>query len=744
MNTEITLSDYLSLGWSIFPVHTIADGRCTCVKGIECGKNSGKHPRITNGVNGASSDEQTVRAWWTQWPGSNIGLACGRQSGVIVIDIDPRHGGFESMEEYESFNDVPPTLAAASGGGGMHLFFSYPRDGHPIGNRTDWLPGVDVRSDGGYVILAPSRHISGANYSWTNWGHQIAPAPQHLLQSIRDAGNKRDGGKNEQLTDTASILNGVPEGSRDDTLFKWACSLRRKHESDKDGGRAVVTTLVLEAARNSKPPFPEEEARKCIDQAFKQDHLDHFPGINMEGVTDEGETVIIHHVTDMGNRDRFIKKHGANLRYVPELGWLRWTESGWKPCSVEAVLGMAECVPEMIRQEADLVTDSANRKMLLKWSMASEQAGALSAVERLARSSRAVLRNVDQFDTVLTDLACANGIVDLRTGQLRPHTREDLNTKNTGIVYDPLAYSKQWDDFLKKTTDNNTELMDYLQRAAGYSATGLNTQECFFIISGPPQSGKSTYIDGITTALGEYTTTTQSDTFMYRRGKDAPQDELARFMGMRIVTMAEIREGEYFNEVLIKQITGGDQLKARMLYKMGFTFRPQLKLWIATNHEPISSDDAMTRRIKRIRFNHQIPMHERRPGLKLHVKDKNDGAKAILRWIVEGAIQFLNDESLNEPSIIATAAAEYRMTQDVFLTFINEECRQGTGEWCYLNDIYMKWSEWCTRSNEYAGRLTVFRQKLVDKNFEVQVDASNNKPFVTGLSLKNIMIGYTQ
>ena len=249
------------------------DGRCTCGK-RDCGS-PGKHPRTIRGVKDASNDPAVVAEWARTWPETNWGLACGRESNVVVIDIDQKSGGFSSIDEYESnrrHGPLPQTLVALTGGGGRHLFFTYPAT--QVGNRVNWLSGVDVRSDGGYVILPPGTHISGGRYTWHNFQDVvIEQLPADVAQDIiNKAGGAAGTVDQADITNVAGIFDGIPEGKRDDTLFRWASRLRRQHETDSDGGRAAVTLLVMAAAQ--KANFPKEEAVKCIESAFKQDHRD--------------------------------------------------------------------------------------------------------------------------------------------------------------------------------------------------------------------------------------------------------------------------------------------------------------------------------------------------------------------------------------------------------------------------------------------------------------------------------------
>ena len=254
---EAFLGKFLALGWKIFPCHSIVNGRCTCPN-PGCDK-PGKHPRTQHGFKDASSDPAVVERWLGKWGAENINwaVATGQESGIVVVDIDPRNGGNESMVDYT----MPPTLSVATGGNGQHLFFAYP-DGEPVKSNGGWLPGVDVQSDGKYVILPGSRHMSGGVYSWENDAELAALPPE--------VGERSAGGSRFELPDSASILAGVEKGERNDTLFRWAVEQKHRNFMDADGGRAIVTTLVLGAAKASG--LDEREALQIVESAFRQDY----------------------------------------------------------------------------------------------------------------------------------------------------------------------------------------------------------------------------------------------------------------------------------------------------------------------------------------------------------------------------------------------------------------------------------------------------------------------------------------
>ena len=249
---------YAQLEKSVFPCYEIVDGHCACGK-KDCGS-PGKHPRTLHGVKDASKDPQQIEAWWDQWPDANIAIATGKESGVIVLDVD-KHGGFESLKQLEDeHTPLPETPWAMTGGGGEHRYFAYTPG---IKNAVGILPGLDLRSDGGYVICPYSNHISGQAYEWeansTLTALPLAPLPEYIVKLIKE---ERKTQKPE--VEAAAVLDGVQEGKRDDTLFRYACSLRARGMNPKE-----ARLLVLAAAQACTPPFPDKDAQAKVTQAWR-------------------------------------------------------------------------------------------------------------------------------------------------------------------------------------------------------------------------------------------------------------------------------------------------------------------------------------------------------------------------------------------------------------------------------------------------------------------------------------------
>jgi hypothetical protein len=174
--------EYVSRGWAVFPCHTPTISGCSCGRG-GC-PSTGKHPRTRNGVHDATTDRAAVAGWWRCWPRANVAVATGAKSGVVVVDIDWRHGGAEAWHALTAGRaaiEVPMVTTGA----GCHLWFAHP--GRPIPNSAGRLgPGIDIRGDGGYVIAPPSLHLSGLRYRWQRpLEAQLPVLPQWLEEACR-------------------------------------------------------------------------------------------------------------------------------------------------------------------------------------------------------------------------------------------------------------------------------------------------------------------------------------------------------------------------------------------------------------------------------------------------------------------------------------------------------------------------------------------------------------------------------
>jgi hypothetical protein len=254
--------EYLQLGYSVFPVcspamrqHRHGTGACTSV---------GKRALVRwEPFQSRLPTAEEVREWWSRWPVANIGMATGQLSGVVVLDADSSDAKKLAM----SAGGLDKTPAVFTGKpGGMHFWLAWP--GHDVSNFARKRPGLDFRGDGGYVLVPPSLHISGARYRWVDGtaGLTPAPVPDWLLALLRGDGEpSADGGEPAaERFDLEMAVTGVPEGQRDDALWRLTCKLR-----DDDVPRQYAEVIVRQAARACSPPFDEAVALEKVERAWR-------------------------------------------------------------------------------------------------------------------------------------------------------------------------------------------------------------------------------------------------------------------------------------------------------------------------------------------------------------------------------------------------------------------------------------------------------------------------------------------
>lgn len=653
-----------------------------------------------------------VQTWMDMYGGEhniNWAVACGPQSGIIAIDIDPGRNGHQSLADWQAqYGQLPGTLTSITGGGGYHLFYAMPQ-GVELRNRNDVLPGVDVRADGGYVLLPPSRHRSGSVYAWRDPADGLIVAMTQALIALVLSSR----GPDVEL-DLAS-LERIPEGQRNETLFRKACQLRRQTKDDRLAVEASIRVYNLQLC---DPPLEEYDLQKLINSAFQQDHVDpELPDWNpvLGGDTPQRE------MTDTGNGLRIVDYHGEDLRYSQGIGWWRWVGHKWSP-DVESqhVQEFAKGMCDLIRAEAASLRQTEENDLadqMMRWAIQTQSAARVAAMMKLATSDPRALVDVDRFDSNPFLLNCVNGTLDLMTGELRPHDKNDLITQCTNIEYEPGFHLDEWERFLFTSCQGDPELIAYLQRAVGYTITGSTAEEAFFLITGPPGSGKSTFIAAVSTAMGDYATAISNETIVQARGgsnQGRREGDLASAFGKRLVSTTEISDGARLDESTIKQLTGGDRVVARHLYKNSFHYLPRFKLWIGTNYAPQIQDQAMWRRVKRIPFNHALAAGERDEKVKRILTDPQLGGKAVLAWAVEGSKQW-HARHLAQPQLITDEVHEYHADQDRLADFFAETMVHAPGYRVLVADIYSQYTAWCSMSGEVPFGRPRFTDKLRER-----------------------------
>lgn len=426
-------------------------------------------------------------------------------------------------------------------------------------------------------------------------------------------------------------------------------------------------------------------------------------------------------LTDMGNGERLVRQHGQDLRYCKRWSqWLAWDQRRWAADDTDAVTRLAKETVTAMYAEVARIPDDDRRAALAKHAIKSQAAYRIRAMLSMAESELPVVTRPADFDQDPWLFNVQNGTVDLCTGELLSHQREKMITRLAPVDYDPSATCPLWDKFLDRIMDGNEALIGFLQRAVGYSLTGETSERCLFIEHGTGDNGKTVFLETLATLTGEYCKETPVSTLMIKRGDSIPND-LAALKSARIVTAAESEEEQRLAESLIKHMTGGDRISARFLHAEWFDFRPQFKIWLATNHKPRirGTDNAIWRRIRLIPFGVTIPEEEQNKDLARRLATELPG---ILNWAIEGCLAWQR-EGLSAPAEVKEATQNYRGEMDHLTAFLEDCCELDSLAQITAKAIHEAYTKWCKANGDEVMTKRAFGLRLGQHGFMPDRDA---------------------
>ncbi len=737
--------DYAARGLPVFPCNPTPT------------KPKAKTPLTAHGFKDATTNPDQIRAWWQQWPSALIGGAMGSASGLFAVDPDvPKEPGDpDGLAAWntlaEQHGGVPPTHAHETPSGGRHVLFAYP-EGRRITNKEGALKGtgINVRGEGGYIIMAPSQMADGRAYRvadefdfWT-----FAAAPEWLLHLItaepekteeprpdpgpqsEDRGSRRDaaieryvraavdrecaavtrcggGGRNNQLNTSAfnlgTLVGANVLGSSEATRQLYAAADTAGLVKE-DGRRAVMATIESGMTKGAAKPrdmskIGERSRRSSATHSTRADDAEPSRGDNV-GLVTEDEGAIL-----------FAERHQGQLRFCHDHGaWFEWTGSIWKRNGTARAFHFARELARQMAESQDRKTEVTARK-----------ASFAGAVERFARADPVFAVTAETWDRDPWLLGTPGGTVDLRTGLLRLAKPEDGITKTTARTPTDTAQCPLWLKFLAEATNHDVEMVRFLQLWAGYSLTGDTREHALVFVFGPGGNGKSVAVNVQVGIMGDYATTAAMDVFIASSGDKHPTD-LAMLRGARLVTASETEEGRQWAESRIKQLTGGDRITARFMRQDFFTFLPSFKLQIIGNHKPglRNVDDAARRRFNLVPFIHTPAAPDRQLEEKL--KPEWPG---ILRWAIDGCMAWQRD-GLVRPASIKAATEAYFADQDTFGAWLEEDCDVEPGneyKSATSADLFAAWQRYAKAAGEGAMTRKAFAERMQRSGLQIHKGA---------------------
>lgn len=480
-----------------------------------------------------------------------------------------------------------------------------------------------------------------------------------------------------------------------DRIFRQSGLMRKKWD-EKRGEEGTYGQITLAKA-----------VRGCQDVYRKQEPAPKYkygPQEERTEAHEEEQPKRKYTLDDTGNAERFVDSFGKDIRYnYDNKCWVVWDGATWKRDDTQKVKKLADNLIKRMRREAVETDDEKTADALMR------------NVRRLASSSgkEAMLKEAQHIGNTATLnsdydrdpylLNCENGVVDLRTGELLPHDRSLMMSKNTHVALDKEGDPENWLKALDGLFQGDKDVIGFVRRAIGYTLTGSVKEQCLFQCFGNGSNGKSLFFNTVTNLLGDYSLNAQVDSVLTRAkgSSGSASPDIARMNGARFVRTNEPNEGARFNEGLVKQMTGGDVVTARYLYGQDFEFKPVFKLWIACNNKIIvrGTDKGIWRRMRLIPFEATFEGKNDDKGLEERVLGE---LPKILWWAVKGCLEWQKD-GLGMPERIQKATLEYQEEMDVVKSFLKDCAISDKNGKERAQDVFAEYREWARSGNEWGG-----------------------------------------
>lgn len=740
---------YAEAGWYVLPV-----------------RRGTKHPGSVVGddwQHQSSSDPEQIVAWFA---GTEHGIAlhCGR-SGAVVFDVDQPDKLPDILTKHLGSAPCQSTRPDTPGRG--HYVFGQP-PGRVIGNGTGRLGGAwgQVRGLNGAVIAAPTEHPDGGEYRWERTG-SVPVLPDGLAELLDDASPATDAASDAQI---AAFLAEHTAANKPGLINGWISALRNKFEtgSRHNGAVSVTTGALKEAAAGylnartvietlgpmfvtaaTRPPTGGEKQRTeraavaeyraivawAVGQAMAADpdetrartedkmptggDENPQPGADNSGPgADNSGGGEVEHTAHLGMAKRLGQHYAGELLYVNKRGWHYWDGKRYAPDETGLARRSVHELLKRERQAAKRMNDQDSRYGYLKAIARMETSNAITGILTEAAALTEFSVAISQIDSDPWLFNCQNGTLDLRTGELHDHRQADRITKLANAAYRPdEPGGTAWRAFLE-TVLPDAEVRSYTQRMTGLGLLGKvnGDSQIMPILTGTGANGKTTFLEAVAFALGDYAMTAEPTLLMAKRN-DAHPTGIADLLGKRFVSVVETEQGRRFDITTLKWLTGGDRLKARFMYKDFFEFAPSHLLVLVTNHLPRIDDDseAVWRRVRVIPFNVQIPPEDRDTSLGDQLQAEAD---AVFTWVMQGWLDYRQRGGLDAPAKVIAATDSYKSDSDPIGRFIEDECDTGgVLSKSKTKALYDRWEQWAKRDGCLSLSMIAFGRKLDEKGY---------------------------
>ena len=743
---------YAGFGWHVLPLHPKT-----------------KDPATPHAYKDATTDASTITAWWEANPSYNIGIATGA-SHLLVIDNDEHPerniSGLRTLKEWCSkHGNLPATLCANSGSGGLHMFY---RTDKALSCSTDHTEdkhiGIDIRAQGGYIVAPPSIHPNGSQYEWQISPEDMEPteADKHVLEFVqwvqensKKATTSKDGKQSFELPER------ITEGSRHDVLNSYAASLRSKGYHDD----VINGMLHFVNKTRCEPPYPEDELQAIIDYWCAKG-----PGHDGEGLFIDERTVTAlrgikslenirtkwdyakvldgmgitkHDINDKGLSRLFACIHGDVVHYVPE--WATFT-------TFNGMYWQTEGGTQLVDRYVKLFTDAVQ-----VWTNTIEDDDEKKSAQKLAYKYNDHNRRVHLREDVKSELAISkdafdrnprllnvhNGTLDFSHELVTWHQHDpaDLITQIAPVTFDKGADCPRFKQMLYGCFEGDMEVAEYMQKLSGVIVAGDTTRDFFSVLGKATRSGKGTVTACLKSMLGEsdngYAVSIMRESLATKqyRNSSGPTPDLASMKGKRLIVTSESNEQIELDANLIKNLSGGDVISARYLRRNLDRFALSGIIVMLVNYYPSLDDPSIfdSGRVVCVPFNHHFAEDERIIGLRESLKGDPSEMSGLLNWCIHG-YQLVQRNGLTPPIDAQNMVQEFLQESEPVGAYVQERLVPAEGRNVSGHDVYVDYKSWLGSRDPISDR--AFYSRL---RFYVQIA---QRATVDGVRRRNVVLNH--
>ncbi len=606
--------------------------------------------------------------------------------GLFCLDVDTKPGkmGAVSLQALQDrYGSLPATLEQRTASGGRHLIFRKPP--HVVLSNSVGTLGadLDIRAAGGQIVVEPSA-LDGKSYQWLDWdvlegeSPEIADAPDWLIELLAKPAKRQKGA--------------IAEGGRNRELFRQGCAMRAK------GADEAHILRELERVNSAKcaPPLPAYEVENIAHSAaaYAPD-ADPYAGYDPDNESGEGGELPFG--SEQALAEAFTAEAAGRLRWSPGLDWMANTGSHW---TRDELLSRYNSAKQVCKAAASGL-DSA--KLAAKICAA----GTAHALLTLSRSAHGIVTPVAEWDKHPMLLNTPDCVIDLETG--RAIARDGLLFTQATRIAPQRMPIPAWDKFISEVFGGDHEMVEFIQRMAGYALTGSIKEQKLFFLHGSGSNGKSVFLDVLRAIGGTYSHNLPSEALMTSKHEGHPT-MFASLHGKRLAISSEIEESAHWAESRIKSLTGDETLTARFMRQDFFTFTVTHKHIIAGNFKPrLKGDDfAMVRRLVLVPFAQRFEGSRRDSNLPDKLRGEYPG---ILAWAIDGARKWASG-GLAIPAAVAEASRAYMAEQNDLEQWIAECCVRDPKGTAGSAKLYESFKNWKERNGEHAPAMRNFSQRL--------------------------------